>query len=435
MLRRAFDPIRMAVSSGHGVGKSALSAWLILWIESTRPRAKGIVTANTSDQLKTKTWAELSKWLNLAINKHWFDYSSGKGSMSLRNKLNPEIWRVDAQTCREENSESFAGLHASDSTPFYLFDEGSAIPDKIYEVAYGGLTDGEPMFFVFGNPTRNSGRFREFWRKERHRWITFNVNSMEVEGTNKSLFQEWINDYGFDSDFVKVRIRGEFPNMSLMQFINEEDIERAINKELKAEQYKFAPIILGVDPAWTGADEFVIYKRQGLYSKRLAVIEKNDNDFEMASIIARLQDEHNADCVNIDAGYGTGIVSAGKYMGRHWNLIWFSGKALDSGCLNKRAEMIKDVRDWLKQGGAIEDDKVLLEELRSIETVGGRLDGKLQIESKEQIKKRIGISTNRLDALALTFAVTVNITHGRDVDGNYFADDSLDIVNGEFNPY
>lgn len=440
--KRAFDgvnavePIRMAVASGHGIGKSALTAWLLLWISSTRPHAKGIVTANTSDQLKTKTWSELAKWLNLSINKHWFEYSSGKGSMSFRHKLNPEGWRADAQTCREENSESFAGLHASNSTPYYLFDEGSAIPDKIYEVAYGGLTDGEPMFFVFGNPTRNSGRFREFWRKERHRWITWNIDARQVEGTNKSLFKEWADDYGEDSDFVKVRVRGEFPSQSIMQFFSDEIIDPAIGRELPLEKYKFAPIILGVDPAWTGSDEFVVYKRQGLYSKRLMVLEKNDNDFETAGMIAHLQDEHGADCVNIDAGYGTGIYSAGKNMGRQWNLIWFSGKSSDIGCLNKRAEMIKDVRDWLRQGGSIEKDKTILEELRSIETVGGRIDGKIQIESKEQIKKRIGISTNRLDALALTFATNVAITHGRaGVGGEYLSEASDDVVRGDFDPF
>ena len=78
--------------------------------------------------------------------------------------------RCRAQTCREENAEAFAGLHAADSTPFYIFDEASAIPDAIAEVAEGGLTDGEPMFFKFGNPTRNSGDFHRCFHGLRHRW-------------------------------------------------------------------------------------------------------------------------------------------------------------------------------------------------------------------------------------------------------------------------
>jgi hypothetical protein len=401
------EPIRMAVVSGHGVGKSALSAWLNLFIMSTRPRCRGIVTANTSDQLKTKTWAELSKWHNLVINKHWFEYSSGKGSMSLRCVMALNEWRVDAQTCREENSESFAGLHAANSTPYYLFDEASAVPDIIHEVAQGGLTDGEPMIFLFGNPTRNSGKFRETWRKERHRWIVFHVDARNVEGTNKQLIQEWIDDYGEDSDFVRVRVKGEAPRQSIAQFISDADIDQAICRELKPAQYRFAPVIIGVDPAWTGKDEIVIAMRQGLYSRILYTAQKNDNDFELATVIARFEDDLEAQAVNIDLGYGTGIVSAGKVMGRKWNLVSFaSTEGIDQGCANKRASMIKDVRDWLKQGGSIEDDKALIEELRVIETVH-RLDGKILIESKQSIQKRIGKSTNRLDALALTFAVRI----------------------------
>ena len=92
---------------------------------STRPQAKGIVTANTGEQLRTKTWGELGKWRTRCIVGHWFEYNNGKGSMSLYHKSFPESWRCDAQTCREENSEAFAGLHSAGSTPFYLFDEAS----------------------------------------------------------------------------------------------------------------------------------------------------------------------------------------------------------------------------------------------------------------------------------------------------------------------
>ncbi len=158
------DPIQIAVSSGHGIGKSALSAWIILWIMSTRANSKGVVTANTGDQLKTKTMSEVSKWRSRCITGHWFEMNA----MSIVHRAYPDTWRVDAQTCREQNSESFAGLHCADSTPWYLFDEASAVPEKIWEVARGGLTDGEPMHFVFGNPTRNTGSFKECFRRNSH---------------------------------------------------------------------------------------------------------------------------------------------------------------------------------------------------------------------------------------------------------------------------
>jgi hypothetical protein len=145
-----------------------------------------VVTANTAEQLSSKTWAGVAAWHSRCITGHWFDLTTGKGAMRLKHRDHPESWRVDAQTSRkEENSESFAGLHAASSTPWYLFDEASAIPAKIWEVAEGGKTDGEPMHFVFGNPTRNTGAFAECFGKMRHRWVTRQIDSRQVQITNK----------------------------------------------------------------------------------------------------------------------------------------------------------------------------------------------------------------------------------------------------------
>ncbi|HDK5141196.1 TPA: terminase, partial [Salmonella enterica] len=192
------EAYRCATSSGHGIGKSALTAWVILYIMSTRPFCKGVVTANTSEQLRTKTWGELGKWKKRCITGHWFEYNNGKGNMNIYHVDHMESWRCDGQTCREENSESFAGLHAANSSPFYIFDEASAVPDKIWEVAEGGLTDGEPFWFAFGNPTRNTGRFRECFRKFKHRWRRKQIDSRLAKMTNKELIEEWRNDYGED---------------------------------------------------------------------------------------------------------------------------------------------------------------------------------------------------------------------------------------------
>jgi hypothetical protein len=163
-----------------------------------------------------------------------------------------------------------------------------------------------------------------------------------------------------------------------------------------------------VDPAWEGDDEFIIGMRQGLNFKILRVIEKNDNDIQMAGIVADICNAEKVDAVFIDAGYGTGIVSAGKTLGfKNWQLVWFSGKPDDQGCLNKRAEMWKLMRDWLKEGGAIPEDPMLQQELIGPETVA-RLDGKIQLESKKDMKGRGQRSPNRADALALSFAHPVN---------------------------
>ena len=306
------DAYMCATASGHGIGKSALTAWIILFIMSTRPMAKGVVTANTSEQLKTKTWGELGKWKKKCITGHWFIYNNGKGNMNLYHADHPESWRVDGQTCREENSESFAGLHAADSTPFYIFDEASAVPDKIWEVAEGGLTDGEPFWFVFGNPTRNTGRFRECFRKFRHRWRTRNIDSRTCARTNKKKIQEWLDDYGLDSDFFKVRVRGMFPSASDLQFIGSDIADSMLSAQILKRQVKGMPKIIGVDPAYDGSDEMAIYLRQGLFAKLLGTYQKTDDDVRSAKIIAEFEDEYEADAVFIDYGYGTGIHSVGS---------------------------------------------------------------------------------------------------------------------------
>ena len=403
----AVEPIRMAVASGHGIGKSAITAWLVNWIMSTRPMARGTVTANTNEQLSSKTWAEICKWTKKSITADWWKLTTGKGAMRMAHYHHPEAWFVSAQTCREENAESFAGQHAADSTSFYIFDEASAIPDIIASTAEGGLTDGEAMFFKFGNPTRNSGDFHRCFHGMRHRWLTRQIDSREVSITNKAQIQQWLDDYGVDSDFFKMRVRGVFPSQSAKQFIATADVDAAFGRELRLDQFDFAPKILSCDPAWEGDDDLVIALRQGLLFKVLQVIAKNDNDIQIANILARYEDEQQADAVFIDAGYGTGIVSAGITLGREWTLVWFASAASDPGCLNKRAELWKNMRDWLKSGGCIPKDCALYTDLIAPETVP-RLDGKIQLESKADMKRRKLPSPNRADALALTFAYLVS---------------------------
>lgn len=407
-----FSPLRIAVSSGHGIGKSAGISMIVKWALDTCADTRIVITANTETQLRTKTWPEITKWQRLAETRDLFKPTAT--SVACADPDAEKSWRADAIPWSENNTEAFAGLHNEGKRIVLIFDEASAIADKVWEVAEGALTDAdtEILWLAFGNPTRNSGRFRECFRRHRKLWRTFQIDSRTVEGTNKEYLQEMVDTYGEDSDVVKVRIRGVFPSMSLKQFISSADAEAAQGRHLERNQYEFAPVILTCDPAWEGDDDIVIGKRQGLKFEILAVLPKNDNDIEVAQLLARLEDEHKADAVFVDAGYGTGIVSAGKTLGRSWRLVWFSGESGDEGCLNKRAEMWKLARDWLKEGGAIPDDQVLVDELTGPETVP-RLDGKIQIESKKDMKKRGLPSPNRADALCLSFAFPVSTARRR----------------------
>jgi len=358
------EAIQIAIASGNDIGKTALIAWLTHWAMSTFEDTRGIITANTDTQLRTKTWPEVAKWHNLSINKHWFIVTAT--AMYSSNPLHEKNWRVDAIPWSVTNPEAFAGLHNEGKRIFIFKDEGSAIADKIWEYAEPAMLDDntEKLWIVFGNPTRNVGRFKDCFGKFKHRWITRQIDSRNCKIANKKKIQQWIEDYGLDSDFVKVRVRGMFPSMSTLQFISTEDADKALGKHLRPDQYEWAPKILTLDNAWEGDDEGVIGLRQGLAFKILRTFAKNDNDLQVATMLADLEDQEKADAVFIDAGYGTGVVSCGKTWKRDWKLVWFGEKSTDPGCLNKRAEMYKNGRDWLKDGGAIPNDPAMYQRVK-----------------------------------------------------------------------
>jgi len=401
------QPLMIACASGHDIGKSACIGMIVNWALSTCEDCRIILTANTDTQLRTKTSPEVGKWSRLSLTASWFDAQAT--SIASRDKEHSKTWRADLVPWSENNTEAFAGLHNKGKRIVIIFDEASAISDRVWEVAEGALLDEdtEILWIAFGNPTRNSGRFRECFRKFKHRWNARQIDSRAVEGTNKDKIAQWSEDYGEESDFFKVRVRGMFPSLSSRQFISDTDVAKAYGRILKPEQYSFAPKVLTVDPAWEGDDEFVIGLRQGLVFRILERFGKNDNDLIAAAKVARWEDAEQADAVFVDAGYGTGIVSAGQGLGRDWMLVWFAGASADPGCLNKRAEMWKEMRDWLKTGGCLPEDPTLRDELQAPETVP-RIDGKIQIEAKKDMKARGVSSPNRADALALSFAFPVS---------------------------
>lgn len=397
------EVIRLATSSGHGIGKSALVAWLIRWALDTREDTRVLITANTEKQLTSKTWPELNKWHQLALTKDWWHWTAT--SYYSADAAHAATWRADALTWSEHNTEAFAGAHNEGKRLVVLFDEASAIADKVWEVTEGALTDAdtEIIWAAFGNPTQASGAFRECFRANRHRWSCRQIDSRTVPGTNKTLLAQWVEDHGEDSDFVKVRVRGIFPSMSIRGLFSEEDVDAAYGRPLRDESFKHAPVILTCDPAWTGHNMLVIGKRQGLAFEILRELPKNDNDLQVASLLAQLEDEHKADAVFVDLGWGTGIVSAGRTWGRAWTLVGFGEAADDPSCVNKRASMYLKIRQWLKEGGAIPKHPTLRQNLLDIE-VKPRPDGKLLLESKEDMLKRGVDSPDYADVLALSFA-------------------------------
>lgn len=404
-----------ATAAGHGVGKSALVAWITLWSMATFPDTRGIVTANTDTQLRTKTFAEVTKWFNLCLFKSWFRISAT--CVCSRQKDHDKTWRFDAIPWSESRPEGFAGLHNARKRIMVIFDEASAIADIIWEVVEGAMTDKDTQIFwmVFGNPTRNTGRFYECFNKYRHRWVHRHVDGRTAIGTDKKKIATWIQDYGIDSDFVRVRVLGQFPSASSLQFIPRAIVDEAMQRQLEHCSYYRQVVILGVDVARFGDDASVICCRIGTDARSYPAKEFRGLDgWELAAKIAEVYNEFRQKgarkvVINVDAGgVGASPIDWLRHNGYPVNSINFGGGATNTQRYkNLRAEMWGRGREWLKAGGCIEQNDDLVTDLTGVE-YGYTPTNQILLESKESMKDRGLSSPDRADALMLTFAVQMN---------------------------
>lgn len=410
-------PIRMAASKGHGVGGTTLLGWIVDWIMSTRPHAQGVVTANTAVQLETKTWAAIQRWTKLCLTGHWFVINSAR----MYHPSFKSSWFCTPQTCREENSEAFAGQHAATSTSFYIFDEDSAVPDPIHDVAEGGLTDGEPMSFRFGNPTRNTGEFfQACFGSKRDRWDVVVVDSRSSKFTNKRLIQEWMDDYGEDSDFVRVRVKGLPPNADESQFIEAARVRRAQHTLLVGQPDD--PLIAGVDVSGGGSAFTVCRFRRGLDARTMPPIRltgeqtvKDDRQLPISMLAERLQrtGKDKISAMFIDSAFGAPLVVALRNRGfSNVYEIGFGAASPDDHQANQRAYQWHQMKEWLSHGAIPPDDTRLESDLVG---PGFHLNKKNQLvlEPKESMLARGLASPDDGDALSLTFAQPVSATLGR----------------------
>jgi hypothetical protein len=409
-LAQGRSPVRVAVASGHGVGKSALVAWLILWSLATAAHTRGVVTANTETQLKTKTWAELSKWYRLAVCHNWFTL----GATSIASAVESEAagWRCDLVPWSAHNPEAFAGLHNQGGRLLLVFDEASAIAEPIWETAEGALTDAgtEIVWVAFGNPTRNGGRFHDCFGRFARTWNGRHVDARQVSFTNKAQIAEWVRDYGEDSDFVRVRVRGVFPRAGALQFIDGERVREAMTRDVPPAPYD--PLVMGVDVARFGDDRSVIFIRKGRDGRSWPIEKLKGLDLmQLAGRVCERAAEVRARAVFVDeGGIGAGVVDRLRQLGVPGvHGINFASKPdgwTPEGqaplYANKRAEMWGRVKGWLEQG-TLPDDSDLAQDLTGVE-YGYDARNAIQLERKEDMKKRGLLSPDIGDALALTFA-------------------------------
>jgi hypothetical protein len=410
------SPILEGRTSGHGIGKSACVSWIMDWAQSTMADTKGVVTANTENQLKTKTWAEFAKWHRLSLTKGLFRMTA-----TARFSIDPEhekTWRIDMVPWSEKNMEAFAGLHNQGKRILIVFDEASAISDTIWETTEGALTDKNTQIIwcAFGNPTRNSGRFRDCFPggKFAHRWNTAAVDSREVSITNKSQLQKWIDDYGEDHDFVRVRVRGMFPRSDANSFIDLELAREAEKRPLPV--FNQAPYVIGVDVARFGDDSSIIYPRKGMDARsQPPIVLSKVSTVALATAVYNEYVRLNAVAIFVDGGgIGGGVVDQLNAMGLPVYEVTFGGasdnadnEAQGERYLNKRAEIWGSLRRFLRRGcipsSVPKYEGTFSDELAAPTYTYAREDY-IQLESKKDLRRRGVKSPDLADALACTFA-------------------------------
>jgi hypothetical protein len=399
--------VRLAVASGHGVGKTCLVSWILLWAMSTREDTRGILTASNEAQLATRNRAELRKWFDLWRAREFFELTAT--ALLHADSQSQQVWRIDLLPWNEHRPEAFAGLHNQGKRVVVIMDEASVIPPIIWQTIEPVMTDvdTEIIWCVFGNPLHPTGPFRECFGRFAHRWRRWHIDARTVGISDKKQIAEWAEDHEEDSYFFMTRVRGEFPSAGALQFIDTDLVEQAMTRE--PQPLPNDALIVGVDVARFGDDASVIYARRGMDARSIPpiVVRKTGAD-RVEDMVLQFCTQHQPDVIFID-GSGVGGAVVDHLANRH-NLpvedIQFGSKALNVTdqvrYAQRRSEMWGNMKDALKYL-AIPNSSELRDQL-----IGPQYDfnlrGELQLEKKADMKRRGLASPDIADALALTFA-------------------------------
>lgn len=402
---------RVAIRSGHGVGKTALESWSVLWFMFTRPFCKVPCTAPTIRQLHDILWSELSKWLKRSpLLNSMFEWQKTK----LTFKAAAERWQAIARTAARP--ENLAGFH--DDHLLFILDEASGIDDAIFEAVEGALTGKDNKLLMCGNPTRNSGFFKRAFFEDRDLYYTMKVSSADSGRVSDDYCKRLIRQYGEDSDVVRVRVLGEFPKAEADGLIALEHVEAAMSRE----PVYLGELVIGVDVARFGDDETIIQPRIGNTALKFENYRKTDLMTTVGRILHTTeklmkQYKEGRATINVDDdGVGGGVTDRLREIFREKNMYVTvngchnGGKARDSHYANWGSESYFALRDRFVAGEIIlpRDDE-LAAQLTTRKYLLTSMD-KLILEDKKTYKKRVGRSPDRADALVLCFAPVMKVT-------------------------
>lgn len=411
---------KVTIKSGQGVGKTGLEAVALLWFLTCFLCPRVVATAPTKQQLHDVLWSEVAKWQERSpLLKEILKWTKTYIYMVGYEKR----WFATARTATKP--ENMQGFH--EDNMLFIVDEASGVADPIMEAILGTLSGANNKLLMCGNPTKTSGTFYDSHTKDRALYKCHTVSSMDSSRTNKDNIEILIRKYGEDSNVVRVRVKGEFPNQEDDVFIGLPLIEQHSSKRYELPEGKgMAQVILGVDVARFGDDETIIYRN---FKGNARMVKNRRGQDLMATVgdivkeyktIVREYPEYQGKIyVNLDdTGLGGGVTDRLREVKREQKLRRMviipinaaekietdtkDGKEAAEHYNNLTTHMWAVVRELLENGDLMfEDDDQTVAQLSS-RKYRMASNGKLEIEPKKEMKKRGLDSPDRADALALS---------------------------------
>ena len=395
---------KITVRSGHGVGKSTGSSWAMLWFFLTRSPVKVVVTAPTSAQLFDALFAELKRWVG-ELPELFQQMITVKQDRIVFNSAPDEMF-ISARTSRAEQPEALQGIH-SDNV-MLVADEASGVPEQVFEAAAGSMSGHSAVTLLLGNPTRSSGFFYDTHNRLANEWTVFKVSCADSPRVSQEYIDEMASRYGEDSNAFRIRVLGEFPRSDDDTMIPMELLEGAKNRDVAMNPY--ADVVWGLDVARFGSDSSALTKRQANHVIEPPRRWKNLDLMQLTGAVVAeyqaLDEKDRPSVILVDSiGLGAGVVDRLIELGLPARGINVSeSPSFGTQYRNLRAELWAKAKAWLERRDCfLPNDEQLISELATVRYKFAS-NGKLQIESKDDLKRRGLKSPDLADSFVLTFA-------------------------------
>lgn len=403
-LKELVESGRISIRSGHGVGKTTLLAWIVIWHMTCFFPQKTPCTAPSAPQLEDVLWPEIGKWLG-KIPEQWREHYDFKNER-LEFKQAPKQSFAVARTARKEKPEALQGFH--EDNLLFIIDEASGVEDIIFEVAQGALSTPGAKVVMTSNPTRTSGYFYDSHHRMRHRWKCLHVPCDASSRVSEDYITDMEAKYGKDSNVYRVRVEGDFPR-------SEDDVVIPLDLCESAKVRDISPsttaVVWGVDVARFGDDRCALAKRNANVQVEPVKAWRNKDTMQLSGIVFNewkdTPENSRPDSIFVDViGIGAGVVDRLRELGLPvCGVNVAESPAVKDRYMRQRDELWFDCLNWLQSLDCkLADDEELIAEL-TVPKYSITSAGKLQVESKDDMKKRGVVSPDKADAWNLTFAL------------------------------